>query len=223
MINVLIASIPDREKTLYHTVFSLIDQVDCIHVVLNNYTHNPFDFMAKNRDKVKVYFSDNSLGDASRYIPLKGLEDTYILTCDDDLVYPRHYAEDTIKRMVDSNYKIVSYHGRSFDNFPLKSYYNDKCIKYRCLDSMFKDDVVQFAGTGVMAFHTKDFKPSIDIFKRSNMSDIWIGIEAKKKGINIDCLSHDKDYFRYQQVKDTIWDNKHNNDVIETEIVNNNF
>ena len=40
MVNVLVASLPERENELYHTVYSLLDQVDCIHVVLNNYKHN---------------------------------------------------------------------------------------------------------------------------------------------------------------------------------------
>jgi hypothetical protein len=179
--------------------------------------------MDKNKDKVKVYYSDNSLGDSARYLPLKDINESYIFSIDDDILYPRHYIEDTIKRMKENNYKIVSYHGRSFDSFPIKSYYNEKCLKYRCLDSMFMDDVVQFGGTGVMAFHTKDFKPSIDIFKRKNMADIFIGLEADRLNIPINCLSHEKGYFRYQNVKDTIWDREHNKDEYQTKVVNDYY
>jgi hypothetical protein len=222
MVTVNIASTPSRSDNLYHTVFSLLGQVDKINICLNNYTSNPFDFMGKNRDKINVVFQDNSLGDAGRYLFLKET-DGYYFTCDDDIIYPKHYIEDTIKRMVDNNYKIVSYHGRTFDNFPIESYYNSKCIKYRCLDGMYKDDVVQIGGSGVMAFHTKDFNPSIDIFKRKNMSDIFLSIEADRLGMPINCLSHEKGYFRYQNVKDTIWNREHNNDSYQTRVINDYF
>ena len=223
MVNVLVASLPERENELYHTVYSLLDQVDCIHVVLNNYKHNPFENMDRNKHKVKAYFSDNSKGDAARYIPLADIDDSWIFSVDDDLIYNKYYIEDTIQRMTENNYKIASYHGRSFNSHPLESYYRDSCIKYRCLQEVKEDAVVEFGGTGVMAFHTSNFKPSLDIFKRANMSDIWVGIEAKKQGIDINVLSHESDYFRYQEVPNTIYDAKCKDDKIETEIINNYF
>lgn len=222
MVTANIASTPDRADKLYHTVFSLLDQVDKINICLNNYTSNPFDFMDMNRHKVNVIFKDNELGDAGRYHFLEETDGWYF-TCDDDIIYPKYYCEETIQRMVENDYKYVSYHGRNFDSFPLDSYYNDTCKKYRCLDVVHEDIKVQFAGTGVSCFNTNDFKPTIDIFKRSNMADIWMGIETKKQDIDMVCLSHEKDYFRYQPVENTIFDSKHKNDKIETEIVNNYF
>jgi len=222
MVTVNIASTPDREKELYHTVFSLLDQVDKVNICLNNYTHNPFAFMDMNSHKVNVIFKDNELGDAGRYYFLEETEG-WFFTCDDDIIYPKYYCEDTIQRMVNNNYKYASYHGRNFDNFPLESYYNDACKKYRCLEEVKEDVKVQFAGTGVSCFHTSNFKPSIDIFERSNMSDIFMGIESQKKNIDLICLSHEKDYFRYQEVPNTIYDAKCKDDKIETEIININY
>jgi hypothetical protein len=222
MVTVNIASTPDRKEQLYHTVFSLLDQVDKINICLNNYKKNPFEFMDRNSHKINVRFEDNSLGDAGRYLFLEETEGWYF-TCDDDLIYNKYYIEDTIQRMTENNYKIASYHGRSFNSHPLESYYRDSCIKYRCLEEVKQDAVVEFGGTGVMAFHTSNFKPSLDVFKRANMSDIWVGIEARKQGIEINALSHESDYFRYQEVPNTIYDAKCKDDKIETEIINNYF
>lgn len=223
MVNVLVCSLPDREEQLKHTVFSLVNQVDYIHVVLNNYDHNPFENINRNKSKIKIYYSDNSLGDASRYIPLKNIYNSYIFTVDDDLIFDPYYIEDTLLRMRQSRYKIVSYHGRSFNNFPIESYYNSATKRCRCLDYLESDHKVQFGGSGCMAFHTSQFKPNINDFKRSNMSDIWIGLMAKKIGIQIYALKHEKGYIKYQKVQNTIWEAKHNNDLIETEIVNSYF
>mgnify|MGYP000117683755 CR=1 FL=1 len=223
MVNVLVASLPEREKELYHTVFSLLDQVDCIHVVLNNYKHNPFDFVDRNKHKIKVYFSDNSLGDAARYIPLSDIEDSWIFTVDDDLIFDKYYIEDTIQRMIENDYKIASYHGRSFIKYPIENYHKSQADKYRCLGDVENDTKIDVAGTGVCCFHTSNFKPSIDIFTDKNMSDVLFSCYAKEQGIDMYCLSHKSDYFRYQEVPNTIYEQRVNNCERETEIINNYF
>jgi len=218
MISANIASIPEREEQLKHTVYSLLKQVNIINVCLNNYNHNPFE----KEKKVNVVFSDNSLGDAGKFMFLKGFNG-YYFTCDDDLIYDPYYVEDTILRMNRSRHKIVTYHGRSFDSFPIDSYYKSASKKYRCLGDVNSDYTVQFGGTGCMAFHTSNFNIPIDKFERSNMSDIWIGIHAHKTNTPITVLKHEEGYIKYQHVKGTIYDDKCNNDSIETEIVNYNF
>lgn len=216
MVSVNLASIPDREEQLKHTVYSLIKQVRVVNICLNNYDHNPF----KGNKKVNVVFSDNSLGDAGKFMFLKDWNG-YYFTVDDDLIYDPYYIEETISKMQDK--KIVSYHGRSFDSFPVSSYYRSATEKYQCLGDVKEDVMVQFAGTGCMAFHTDNFKPSMDIFKRKNCADIWIGLEADRLGIPITCLNHKSDYFKYQQVPDTIWDQEHLSDEFQTKTINQHF
>lgn len=222
MVTVNIASTPDRKEQLYHTVFSLLDQVDKINICLNNYKENPFEFMDRNSHKINVRFEDNSLGDAGRYLFLEETEGWYF-TCDDDLIYNKYYIEDTIQRMTENNYKIASYHGRTFIEYPIENYHKSQADKYRCLGDVETDTKVDVAGTGVCCFHTSNFKPSIDIFTDKNMSDVLFSCYAKEQGVDMYCLSHKSDYFRYQEVPNTIYEQRVNNCERETELINKTF
>ena len=118
---------------------------------------------------------------------------------------------------------IVTYHGRSFIEYPIDYYSVSESNKYRCLENV-KDNVnVDIGGTGVMAFHTDKFKPQMEVFKYPNMADVLLSSYAKQQGKTITCLSHKQDYFKYQQVKNTIYEQKLNDCQIETDIVNQNF
>lgn len=222
MITVNIASVPEREKQLYHTVFSLLDQVDKINICLNNYKHNPFDFMDRNSHKINVRFEDNSLGDAGRYLFVEETEGWYF-TVDDDLIFNSYYIEDTILRMTENNYKIATYHGRTFNSYPIDSYHQTPCLKYRCLGDVEQDVKVDIGGTGVSCFHTKDFKPPIEIFTDKNMADVLVSCYAKEQGLDVNVLSHKSDYFRYQEVPNTIYEQRVNNCERETYLVNKCF
>ena len=215
-ISVNIASLPEREEQLKRTVESLINQVDEINICLNNYDYNPFEGV----EKVNVVFSNNSLGDAGKFLFLDTFEG-YYFSCDDDLIYDPNYIKDTIKEV--DKYGVVSYHGRSFLKYPIESYYKSPAIRNRCLAKQDYTEPVDIAGTGVMAFDTKRFKPNFSIFKRANMSDIWVSCYAKSQGIKIWGLKHSSDYFTYQEVPNTIYNDKVNNCEYETKIVNEYF
>lgn len=215
MISFNIASIPSRVDLLVNTINSIIDQVDVVNVCLNKYWFNPYP-----HPKVNVVFSDNKLGDAGKFMFLKDFEG-YYFTGDDDLIYPDNYIKDTIKEL--EKYSIVTYHGRTFLHFPISSYYKTPAIRNRCLARYDYTEPVDIGGTGVMAFHTKDFKFDYSIFKKSNMSDIWVSCEARRQNIDIWGLKHSEDYFQYQHPKETIYDEKHLDCEYETEIVNENF
>ena len=215
MISFNIASIESRSNELVKTIDSIIDQVDIVNICLNNYTINPYI-----HQKVNVVFADNEHGDAGKFLFLDRTEG-YYLTGDDDLIYPPNYVKDMIKEI--DKHGIVTHHGRSFDTFPITNYYHSATKRYRCLNDNLELTTVQFGGTGVMGFNTKHFNPPFDIFKRSNMADIWIGLYADKMDKKIWVLPHNEDYFVYQHVQDTIWEEKHLNDEYETKVVNDYF
>ena len=215
LVSVNIASLSNRKEQLINTIKSLIEQVDIINVCANNYTECPYE-----HPKVNYFYSDNVFGDAGKFLFLKDFEG-YYFSCDDDIIYPETYIQDTIKEV--DRYGVVSYHGRSFLKFPIESYYKSPAIRNRCLSAYDTTEPIQIAGTGVMAFRTDKFKPPFNIFKQINMSDIWVSCYAKEKGINIWGLKHSGDYFKYQEVPDTIYEDKVDNCDYETEVVNNYF
>lgn len=216
-ITVNIASIPERVDLLINTINSLIDQVDQVNLALNNYTSNPY-----KHPKVNAVFTKNVFGDAAKFM-FAEKESGFYFTCDDDIIYSDTYIKDTIKRFDAYSSYILTYHGRSFYHFPINDYYNTPCEKVRCMSESKDSKIVQFGGTGVMAFRLDEFKPIMQWFKRKNMADIWIGIEADKRKIPIIALKHSKDYFEYQPPMTTIYDEKVRNCSIETDIINNYF
>ena len=213
-----IASIPSRKNELIKTLDSITNQVDEVRVALNGYKHLPQGYHKYNN--VIFLIRDNSNGDAEKF---RWVEETdgYYLTGDDDLIYPPTYVKDMIKAL--EKYDVVTLHGRSFHYYPIKSYYKNPDVKVSCLNESLNDTIVQFGGTGVMAFHTKDFKPPFDIFKRANCADIWIGLYSDSVGVDICALKHIQNYLTYQQVPNTIWLDKNDDCQYETNIVNEYF
>jgi glycosyltransferase involved in cell wall biosynthesis len=197
---------------------SIYDQCDEINVCLNNHIGEIPPILYK--EKVNLYFTDNSKGDAFKFLKLEESEG-YFLTIDDDLIYPEGYVDHMINKCKEhNNKKIITLHGRSFSSFPISSYYKSASERYACLENVKNDVVVQFGGTGVMCFHTSLLKVSIDEFLYPNMADIWIGKLAKQRNIPILCLQHSKGYIGYIPQNSTIYNDHASNDRVQTFVVN---
>jgi hypothetical protein len=171
-------------------------------------------------NKINLFFTDNSIGDAFKFLNLEKV-DGYYFSIDDDLIYPPTYVSDTIKKCKEfNNKKVVTYHGRNFSSFPISSYYRSASERYACLNKVKNDVKVQFGGTGVMCFHTSLMKIPIDYFKNANMADIWIGKYCIENNIEIICLKHDEGYIKYIPQKTTIYNESSKSDKIQTDLVN---
>ena len=211
----------NRINSLVKSIESIYDQCDEINICLNNHTGEMPDILY--RDKINLFFTDNSKGDAFKFLMLEE-SDGYFLTIDDDLIYPNGYVDYMVNKSKEhNNSKIITLHGRSFSSFPIVSYYKSASERYACLDEVKNDVIVQFGGTGVMCFHTSLLKVSINDFLYPNMADVWIGKFAKQKNIPILCLQHSKGYIKYIPQTTTIYDESSSNDKIQTLVVNNSY
>ena len=209
-----------RKDSLLKTINSIYNQADVINIALNDYDEIPVELYDK---KINLYVTDNSKGDAFKFIVLEN-SNGYFFTIDDDLCYPPDYAEFMIKKVNQYGKKnIVTLHGRSFKKFPISSYYNSESNRYHCLHEVKNDVEIQFGGTGVMCFHTDTLKLNIDYFQHPNMADVWIGKAAKENGLKIICVEHRKNYLSYISQSDTIFDSQVKNDKIQTDIVNTTY
>ena len=211
-----------RTESLIRTLESIINQCDEINVALNDhYMEEIPDFL--HHKKINLFFTDNSIGDAFKFLNLEKV-DGYYFSIDDDLIYPPTYVSDTIKRCKEfNNKKVVTYHGRNFPSFPISSYYRSASERYSCLSKVKNDVKVQFGGTGVMCFHTSLIKIPIDYFKNANMADVWIGKYCIENNIEIICLKHDEGYMKYIPQKSTIYNEASKSDKIQTGLVNELF
>ena len=210
----------NRPKTLIKTINSIYHQCDVINVVLNNYDEIPVELYD---NKINIFIGDNEKGDAYKFYQLSKSEG-YYFTIDDDLDYSENYTEYLIEKIEQyRRTKIVTLHGRNFDSFPIKSYYNDKKMLSHFSKPEKKDTKVQFGGTGVMAFHTDLMKITIDYFRLPNMADVWIGKFANENGIDIVSVSRDIPLVKQQNTNESIYGVSSKNDYLQTQIINQSF
>lgn len=216
-----IASIPEREASLSDTIESIKGQVDRIHVFLNGYFRSPY-FL--DDAKIKVYRSQDirNMGDAGKFYKVP--ENCYYFSLDDDLIYPPNYIAD-LKAKIDAYHrsKVISYHGVSFLNPVVKSYYRGNRRPYSCLNTLDKDTPVHVGGTGVMGFHTSALKVKFEDFKLPNMADIWMYKLSQEQQVGIICASHEAGWLTLNSRVDTqktIWAEYNKNDAPQTEIIN---
>lgn len=208
-----VASLPERVETLEKCVASLITQVDMIFVALNGYKEIPH-FLY---DRKIVYVAmDNSLGDAAKFYDVES-RNGYILTCDDDLIYPQGYASYMIHGVKEHG-GIVTLLGKCYNNRPIKSFRRGYSSLYRCLTNVSGHHVVHVGGTGAMAFHTDDFKISVDYFEMPNMADIWVAKAAHEQGITITVLPHPARYLMHKKYPWRIWA-KDGHDAYQTSVL----
>ena len=207
-----------RDEQLEKTIASIYNQSDKINVSLNSHLEIP-SFLKD--PKINPVITDNSLGDGHRYFNLEN-ENGFFFTCDDDIIYPKNYAEVLIDRYEPK--KILTFHGRSFKKFPISSYYNSPRTVYHFLHFLGADVRVQFGGTGVMMFNTNDFRFKLEDIKYPNMADILVAKFAKEQRLEIICVKHNVGFLQYQaDVKATIFKKHQFDDSKQTTIANEMF
>ena len=207
----------NRPETLIKAIDSIYNQCDVINVALNSYDEIPIELYDK---KINLLITDNEKGDAYKFTNLN-ISDGYFLTIDDDLIYPENYTEYIIDKIEEYNREsIITFHGRSFNEFPINSYYNVKTNVSHFKSRLNEDIKVQFGGTGVMGFHTDLLKLDLNYFKYPNMADIWIGKYAKENSIDIVCSKRKKNFILQQDIDESIYGSYNRGDEIQTEIVN---
>lgn len=208
----------ERIDSLILSLESIYDQCDIINVCLNNHYGDIPSYLLN--PKINLTFTDNSKGDAFKFLNLIN-SDGYYFTIDDDLIYPKNYVEYMISKCKEyNNESIITLHGRNFNELPIKSYYKSHKELFHYSHVLKNDVMVQYGGTGVMCFHTDLIKLNINYFKYPNMADVWIGYYAKKNNIPIICVKHNSDFIKTIPQKTTIHNQKLNNDTIQTQIVN---
>jgi len=209
-----LASVPEREQSLHITIASLLPQADRIYVNLNGYDKIPKFLL---HPKIEVNLFDNSMGDAVKFYDVEKREG-YVLTCDDDMVYPPDYVS-YMKCMVDKYRCVVSLMGKRYDYRPIVSFRHGYTELYRAYGTVHEDRQVHIGGTGVMAFHTDYIKVKYSDFKKPNMADIWMAKAAYEQDVPIMVVAHTRFFVMYLPQVKTIW-NRCENSQYQTDLVN---
>jgi hypothetical protein len=113
----------------------------------------------------------------------------YIVTCDDDIVYPRDYVSRLVRAVEAYKRKaVVGTHGAIMHAMP-SDYYRSRDVLH-CKYDQGHDRPVHVLGTGTTCFHHSTIKLSPRDFKVPNMADIWLALAARRQKVHLVCLSH---------------------------------
>lgn len=175
------ATFNGREKQLAKAIRSLEGQATRIVLYDNDDGDNP------------------DLADNGKFWELQNItRPTYVLLCDDDIIYPPTYVRDMIEAIDRLGY-IVTHHGRKLRALDVSYYRGHQ--SFACKQMSPKELPIDVAGTGVTGFHTSYFHPkNLHASPNLKMADLVFSLEAAKKGKKIMLLKHPANYFSIQKV-----------------------
>ena len=184
------AAVPWRIDALERSVSSIIEQVDCLNIYLNGWKKIPPFLINK---KINAVLSQNEVGDLGAKGKFYWCEKVrgYHLTIDDDIIYPKDYVSEIIHQLSRYPRAVVSYHG-SILNHPDFKKRNNKLTHFarKC----FKDTVVTFVGTGVLAYNTYTTKIKLSGFKSNHWADGWFSLQVRSQNQRCITLRHEESW-----------------------------
>ncbi len=186
-----IASIPERADSLERVLASIAPQVDEIQLSLNDYTEPPA-FLA-DFPNVRATIRAANGGDAEKFAAVDNW-DGYVVTIDDDLVYPPDYVETLIAGIERyGRCRAVSFHGGTTAGYSAKVHGAATIKRLHCLATVAADDLdVNAVGTGVLGWHTECVPIWRDLFQTPNMADVYLSCHAHRFGIPLAVLAHEQ-------------------------------
>lgn len=188
--NVLVgmASIPERQASMLRAVASLAPQADRVEVSLNGYVRVPRELAR--HSNVTATLRGEAGGDAEKFAAVDGW-DGYVVTCDDDILYPADYVQTLVAGIERyGRTTAVGFHGGTTLGW------NGSAVaashkRVRCLDELARDDLdINVLGTGAMAYHAERVPVWRGAFRHANMADVQMACHARIMGIPFAALAH---------------------------------
>ena len=205
------ASFKDRKATLFQSVNSIINQVDHLYLYLNDYDEIPP--LNSDRTRLTIILGKYAMGDikdTAKFAVISTLTsvDSYILTLDDDIVYPEDYVSTMINKLGEYNTKtVVGVYGvkisKNFNN-----YVDDKTIYH--FDSELKTPIsADILGTGTMIFRIQNISIQPSDFKIHGLSDVWFAKYCHDNSIGMVCIDREENWLRQIDKVDNVLQSTH--------------
>lgn len=195
---VTLASIPERVGSLQHVVDSLAKQADVVDVKLNDYDEIPGFLGRYTNVTATMTGRPDNRGDGEKFAGIDEWEG-YILSCDDDLGYPKDYVTKTVAGIEKyGRERMVSYHaGRVTRWTGHPATVNEPAKRVRCLQRLDEDRTdVNLIGTGVTGWHSGRVPVWSDVFRYPNMADVQLACHMRVMGVEAVALAHDKGWLK---------------------------
>lgn len=198
---VAMASYPPRESGMLSVVRSLHGQCDKMFVALNGYSEENVERIRRiaGFDNVEFigYTGRDDLGCQNKFraIDKCGPSD-YLLTVDDDIVYPVDYVKNLVRRIDENGHdKIVSFHGKNVVEIP----FGLKIVGYMYYDALARDTPAMAVGCGVCGCVPSKIGLSFSVFdKEKNTGDDLLMMKwAEETGVKMVVASHRAGWLRH--------------------------
>lgn len=188
-----IATYPARRASLLETINSLINQIDYLLLYLNEYQEIPQEIKQHGqRQKIICVIDEAGARRAEAKFHWMHRVNGYYLTCDDDIIYPGDYVQNTITAIDRHNRKkVVGYHGVVFKDI-VASFKADRKAFYKFTETVDDDKPCHLLGTGVSGFHLSLFQ-KLDCQLLSQYPyavDPAFSVICKQNDIEMLCLAH---------------------------------
>lgn len=162
-------------------------------------------------EKIKINYFERA-GSELRFFNYNDCDDdTYYFTIDDDIIYPRNYANIMIENMKLYNNEVVCcVHGSNINLNKSKDFYKDRNgrIVYHFKEKLNQNTRVMIPGVGTSCFYKKNVKIRLEDFKTPNMSDVYVASFLKKQSIPIISIKRNDNWLIPIQTNDrSIWGN----------------
>jgi hypothetical protein len=213
---VSLATMPGREKSLARTVASLLPQTDQLNVYLNGIDRVP-DCLRAPHVHVARSSEHGDYGDAGKFWWCHQ-DDAYMLTCDDDIVYPPDYVARIVYAI--EHYQraaVVGVHGIILRP-PILSYYRDRTVLH-CARPLAQDQSVHMVGTGCAGWHSSTLNLTLHHFQTPNMADVWFGVACQQQRVPVVCIARPSNWLKIQKVTNTIFGRYRTRDQLQTRVV----
>jgi hypothetical protein len=162
-------------------------------------------------DQKIMKITGDNLTDNGKFIGLDMLKNhEYYFTMDDDLIYPKDYADLSVEN-IEKYGMIISYHGRQLLSQGEKYYSSHK--SFHCLCNVHSNLLIDVCGSGVAAWSTKYFHPlRLAENPLHLMSDLIISNAAAKQGKKIGVMEHVAGWIKHIENESSIFETESKTD-----------
>jgi hypothetical protein len=192
MIIFSLSTIPEREKNLSHILPNIIEQCDILYVNLIDYKNIPKILI----DKKIIINRFKDKGSEIRFFDFNDVpEGSYFFTIDDDILYPKDYANRMIENMSKYDNNVVCcVHGSNIDKSMNKDFYKKNRKVYHFKEELYENTEVMIPGVGTSCFFTGKVKIDISKYVTKNMSDAYTACFLSEQNIRRISIERSKNW-----------------------------
>ncbi len=202
------ATYPKRKGILRDSYNSLFENkyIDKVRLYLNEYKEAP-NYISGRRTEVMI--GGENLRDTGKMYWAKEQRPEIYFTVDDDLRYSEQYVLNHILKLCENPKAIITSHGRKLKENPEK--FTDQINYQHWKADSSEDFEIDLPGTGVSCFDLNNIQFDVSQCKHHGMSDVWVGVEAKKKEVKVICRARKGNELTYLlplSEEETLWNER---------------